>query len=73
MGMQSRISRFFGAIAGVILWAFGKGPGRPNTDDLRRAEFKTSTQRMGVRFSEKVRDVFRFKWIRRASRSNRKR
>ena len=56
---------FVGAIAGWILSLFGKGPGKPTSDDLSKAEFKTSTQRMGVRFSERIRDVFRFKWLRR--------
>jgi hypothetical protein len=42
---------------------FGKRTTRPTKEDLNRAEFKTSTQRMGVRFSEKMRDIFRFKWI----------
>jgi hypothetical protein len=28
-------------------------------------EFKTSTQHLGVRFTEKIRQVFRFRWIRR--------
>ena len=35
--------------------------------DLRRHDYRTSTQRMGVRFTERLRDVFRFRWIRRAS------
>ncbi|MCK4293018.1 MAG: hypothetical protein KAY65_07460 [Planctomycetes bacterium] len=54
-------------IAGGILSVFGKAPRKPTTDDLSRADFKTSTQRLGVRFTEKIRNVFRFKWIKRAS------
>ena len=67
MTMRSRISSFIGTIAGCFLSVFGKGPPKPTTDDLSRAEFKTSTQRLGVRFTEKIRNVFRFKWIKRAS------
>jgi hypothetical protein len=35
-------------------------------DDLRRHDFGWSTQRMGVRFTERIRDSFRFRWIRKA-------
>ena len=33
--------------------------------DLRRAEFKTSTQGLGLRMTDHIRDVFRFRWLRR--------
>jgi hypothetical protein len=52
-------------IAGLVLSIFGKSPAKPTTADLQDAEFKTSTQRMGIRFTGKIRDVFRFKWLRR--------
>lgn len=32
--------------------------------DLRRAEYKTSTQGMGLRMTDHIRDVFRFRWLR---------
>jgi len=32
--------------------------------DLRRQDYAASTQRLGVRFTERVRDVFRFRWMR---------
>ena len=48
---------------------FGKAQPKPTANDLSRAEFNTSTQRLGVRFTEKIRDVYRFKWIRRASKT----
>ena len=67
MSVPGRISRFIGGIAGVVLSVFGKGPGKPTAKDLRRVEFKTSTQGMGARFGDRIRNVFRFKWIRRAS------
>ncbi|MBU1261028.1 MAG: hypothetical protein KJ757_03175 [Planctomycetes bacterium] len=34
-------------------------------DDLKKIEFSTSTQKMGVRFTDKVRDIFRNKWVKR--------
>jgi hypothetical protein len=67
MTMRSRISSFIGTIAGCLLSVFGKAPPGATSDDLSRAEFKTSTQRMGVSFGERIRNVFRFKWIKRAS------
>ncbi len=33
--------------------------------DFRRAEFKTSTQGLGLRMTDYIRDVFRFRWVRR--------
>ena len=65
MIIPSKFNSFLGSIAGRILLLFGKGPGKATADDLSKAEFKTSAQGMGVRLSDKIRDVFRFKWIRR--------
>lgn len=40
-------------------------PAQPVTGaDLRKQDYRASTQRMGVRFNERIRDVFRFRWIR---------
>jgi len=33
--------------------------------DLRKHDFPASTQRMGIRFTERIRDTFRFRWLRR--------
>jgi len=52
---------FLGFIA-AILSVFGKKL-KPTAEDFQKLEFKTSTQQMGVRFTEKIRNVFRFKWI----------
>ena len=54
---------FLGLFAGSFLSLFGKSQQKTTVEDLKRAEFKTSTQRMGVRFTEKIRHVFRFKWL----------
>jgi hypothetical protein len=32
--------------------------------DLKRHDYPTSTQRMGVRFTKRIRDTFRFRWLR---------
>ncbi len=33
-------------------------------EDLQRNDYSASTQRMGVRFTERIRNAFRFRWIR---------
>jgi len=63
MRRRSKRKSLLGFLAGGFLSLFGKSPAKPAADDLRRAEFSTSTQRLGIRFSEKMRDVFRFKWL----------
>ena len=34
------------------------------SEDLRRHDYSASTQRMGVRFTERIRNAFRLRWIR---------
>ncbi len=50
-------------LAGLVLSLFGKRRIKPTTRDFERADFTASTQRLGVRFSEKIRNCFRFKWL----------
>jgi len=64
MTVRSKTGSFFGSLAGLLCLMFGKSPAKPTEDDLKQARFKTSTQRLGVRFTEKIRDVFRSRWIR---------
>jgi hypothetical protein len=64
MAVCSKINSFFGLIAGRVLSIFGRRPAKPDANALRQMEFKTSTQQMGVRFTEKIRQVFRFRWLR---------
>jgi hypothetical protein len=63
MRFSTKINSFLGLLASGLLLLFGKSPSKTAADDLKRADFKTSTQRLGVRFSEKIRDVFRFRWL----------
>ena len=37
---------------------------RVNQDDLAAHQWRDSTQRMGIRFSERIRDVWRHRWLR---------
>jgi len=66
MSVRNKISSFFGLLVGGILLIFGRSAGKPTVEDLKRAEFKTSTQRLGLRFTERIRDVFRFRWLRKS-------
>ena len=63
MYLGKKINKFMAFITGLFLSIFAKSPPKPTTADLQQAEFKTSTQRLGIRFTEKIRDVFRFKWL----------
>jgi len=64
MSARTKIGSLLGFFAGALLSIFGKSPPKPTAGDLKQTEFKTSTQRLGVRFTEKIRDVFRFRWLR---------
>jgi hypothetical protein len=35
-------------------------------ENFKRMEFSNNTQRLGLRFTERIRDIFRFKWIKKA-------
>jgi len=64
MRFSTRISSVLGFAAGAILSLFGKSPAGAAADDLKRADFPTSTQRLGIRFTERIRNAFRGKWLR---------
>ena len=63
--VRKKLGSMLGLMAGVASTLFGKTPKR-SVDDLRRAEFKTSTQRVGVRFTDKIRNVFRNRWLKKS-------
>lgn len=63
MILRRQTNIILGFIAGIFAAVFGAKPAKSSTEDLRRMEFNASTQRLGVRFTERIRDVFRFKWI----------
>ncbi len=37
---------------------------KADSERMRRLDYPASTQRMGVRFTEKIRDAFRQRWLR---------
>jgi hypothetical protein len=56
-------------LAGGLLSRLVPGRLAPvHSSDLKTHDYPVSTQRIGVRFTERIRDTFRFRWIRRAAR-----
>lgn len=64
MSIGEKFNSLLALFVSLLLSIFGKSPPKPTVADLQRAEFKTSTQRLGIRFTERIRDVFRFRWLR---------
>jgi len=50
-----------GFLAGLAA-LFGRR-NKTTAEDMQKLEFKTSTQRMGISFTDKIRDAFRHKWL----------
>jgi hypothetical protein len=63
MVLHRKTNTVLGFLAGILATVFGTKTAKPSMEDLKRAEFGTSTQKIGVRFTERIRDVFRFKWL----------
>ncbi|MBN2455846.1 MAG: hypothetical protein JXB29_04810 [Sedimentisphaerales bacterium] len=66
MSFRKKLNTFFGLIAGLLLAVFGKSPAKPTGKDFRDADFRTSTQHLGLRFTERIRNIFRLRWIRKS-------
>ena len=49
--------------AAILLSILPKKKLKPTQEDLQRMEFKTSTKRMGISFTEKIRNNFRNRWL----------
>ena len=64
MKLNPEKKSIIGLLAAGLLSIFAKKKIKHTQEDLKKAEFQTSTQRLGIRFNEKIRDVFRFRWIR---------
>ena len=62
MTFGRKSSRRLGFIAGLCSMLTRKKPPK----DTGKTDFSTSTQRMGVRFTEKIRTAFRAKWIKKS-------
>jgi len=56
-------SPFISFLSAVMFTVFGRRRRKANAEDFKRVDFSSSTQRLGIYFTDKIRDVFRFKWI----------
>lgn len=55
---------WLGLAAGLIARLFRTRLPEVTGKDLQRNDYSISTQRMGVRFTERIRNAFRLRWIR---------
>ncbi len=61
----SKKAAWLGYIAGLLSRLRMGRRHKVTPGDLRRHDFPVSTQRMGIRFTERIRDTFRFRWLKR--------
>jgi hypothetical protein len=60
--LKNKKNSFLGFIAAWAAWPKAK---RGHADAMQKLEFKASTQRIGISFTDKIRDIFRHRWIKR--------
>ncbi len=60
--MTSFKQTFLGMLTGWLLGLHWRKP-KVSGGDLKKAEFKTSTQGLGIRFGDHLRNTFRFRWL----------
>jgi hypothetical protein len=53
-------------LLGLITAIFSLFRPRATSADMKKMEFSASSQRLGVSFTEKVRNIFRGRWIKKA-------
>lgn len=59
-----RKARRLGLAAALISRLFQTPLPSATSADLGKRDYSTSTQRMGIRFTERIRNAFRLRWIR---------
>ena len=59
---RKKSGSIIGSIAGAIMNLFGR-KAKTTKHTLKKVDFPTSTQKIGLRFTEKIRDKFRNRWI----------
>ncbi len=67
VGENPRKSARLGFVTGWLLAIIsirGRKSRKPVIEDLQCGEFKRSAQKLGMRFTDKMRDVFRVRWLR---------
>ncbi len=58
---------WLGFAGSLLARCFGGHTSRVRTGDLSKCDYRMSTQRIGMHFSERIRDAFRFRWIKKVS------
>lgn len=63
-GRWGRRAFWLGLVGGLLSRWLGPRPTPVTGRELRNHDYPASTQRMGVRFTERIRATFRFRWLR---------
>lgn len=63
MARKKNKNKFAGLWAAFLLHYFSRKKRQITTHDLKKAEFKTDSRAIGVNFNDKIRRVFRPKWL----------
>lgn len=61
---RDNASSFLGALVGWFLSLCPSRKSKVTTADFERMDFRTSTQGLGLRFLDRIRNTFRLRWIR---------
>jgi hypothetical protein len=57
-------TRRLGLGAGVLMGLFARKQQHLTPKELHKEDFHPNTQKMGLRFTERMRNVFRLRWLR---------
>jgi len=66
MEADSGKNRILGAVVFGLCRLIGFRKRKIDRTDLKATDFSTNTAKMGVRFNDRVRNVFRHKWLRKS-------
>jgi len=50
-------------LLGLITSVYSLFRPKVSVSDMKKMEFSTSSQRLGVSFTEKIRNIFRYRWV----------
>ena len=64
--MTPKRSKLLGLMAGFLSSLFSGRKSKPSPRDMKRMDFKTSTSKIGVRFTDKIRNTFRSRWLKKS-------
>jgi len=58
-----KLNSLNGFLAGILLSLKTRRKIKTTAEDLKRLDFKTAAQGLGLRFTKRIRNIFRYKWI----------